>query len=295
MKRKKKAAASAESTVNLNNEGKQKSFRRLIIIVVAIVLGVAIIATGIILPFVFNDEYTTDKDVNPVAQISLSNGMTLEYEILESQAPAASTNFIYLASIGYFDGTIIHDNSNGWVRFGGYQTDSVHRGDSNKEFLSTVTDRDAYKNNKFGYRLGNTKDSACQLDMVGALAFSYARSATEFQIMGLSRNQRTDLVEGDDNANGWLYQVFATPTTETVECVRKLVALQADTEHAKFTHSYFCAPLDNGNLITIKSVKVIKKYKDKWENFNFVDFFVNDSETKCGSWIKTSQKKTGKE
>ncbi len=295
MKKKKKAIVAAESIVDSNNDDGKKSFRRLITIVVAIVLGVAIVVTGIVLPFVLNDEYTTDKDVNPVAQISLSNGMTLEYEILESQAPAASTNFIYLASIGYFDGTIIHDNSNGWIRFGGYQTDSVHRGDANLDFLDTVTDRDTYKNNKFGYRLGNSKDSACKLDMVGALAFSYARSATEFQIMGLSRNQRADVIDGDENANGWLYQTFASPTTETVECVRKLIALQADTAHAKFAHSYFCAPLENGNLITIKSVKVVKKYKDKWENFNFVDYFVNDSETKCGSWLKTSQKKTGKE
>lgn len=265
-----------------------------IIAIVATFIGVAAIVLGIVLPLALNDEYV-DKYVNPQAKINLSNGMTLEFEIWEEECPNAATNFIWLASIGYFNGTILHDGTNGWVRMGGFLPDSTHRGDDT-DFADKLPDAE-YKNrdgktdvsgNKFGYRLKVDTKRQESRTTVGALSFCYQRSATEFQIA--ADEKIGDTIDGDNgSAQKWDSSVFAfAANSETIEKIRAIYALDRD-DGTKFEHSFYRAPLSGGETIKITSVKVTEKYAPKWKNFSFVKFF---DENNMGSWY-TSQKKTG--
>ena len=266
MKRKKsnKPVVEEVTAVEEVNEVKtKKSLKVWILSIIAAFIGIAIIASGIIIPIALNDEFVKEYE-NPHAVIELSNGMKLEYEIYEQDCPNGATNFIYLAEIGYFDGTVLFDKQNGFVRFGGWQENDIHRGDANVKFLEKTERAEKYKNNKFGYRL--QKDSAKNnlLDMVGALSFSYGKSATEFQITASSEYSMTI-----ENGGTWEASPFAMATTDkTIENITKIYNLTAD-DGTNFYHPYFVAPLDKDGLIKIKSVKITRKLKSKWKNFDF--------------------------
>ncbi len=299
MKRKKNNQPIAAETEQATEEVKPKKKSKLVTILVSVIagiLGVAIIVIGIALPFLKSDEFTDEEGVNPIAAIELSNGMTLTYELYESTCPTTVTNFIYLAEIGYFDGTVVFDGQNGWVRFGGWQTNGIHRGDANDTFHAGIKDRVytnssgnkvSYINNKFGYRIKKEDAEAKHLSTVGALTFCYERSATEFQILANEVNSPTI-----DGGGEWLSTVFAMPyDNDTTANVKKLAALSLD-DGTKFAHDYFRAPLAGNSLITIKSVKVTKKYEGKWKSFDFMDYMRGtDGASRC-SW-STVLKKTG--
>lgn len=272
---------------------KKKNLKTLLIAIVASILGIAIIVTGIVLPIVLNDEYITEENVNPYAEMKLSNGMTIRYEIWENDCPIASTNFIYLANIGYFNGTVIFDNQYGWVRFGGWKADSTHRGDSDTDFLDkidrTYGEKD-YSKNKFGYRLKADSSNNAKYSSIGTLTFCYERSATEFQVVA-SDNTANTINDGGE----WKSAAFGMAADEeSIENIKKLAALSRDENGEKFKHDYYRAPLDKDGLIKIESVKVRKKLESKWKNFDFMDYLLGaDGSTRRNSWTMSTQKKTG--
>lgn len=298
MKRKKRRVVETPVEVEpVATKEKVNFFKSKIFYAIVALLGVAIIALGIILPIVLDDEYTEETGVKPYAVITLSNGMTLEYEIYEEQYNNASTNFIYLADIGYFDGTVIFDAQNGWVRFGGWKSNGTHRGDSDKDFLNTIEVSSNYKDNKFGYRMH--ADSYSGADALpayngtgtnGILYFNYERSATEFCIA--TENDKSLTIE-NDTASDWKVTPFARPAnSQTIKNINKIASLSLDNG-TKFNHAYYRAPLDKDGLIKIESVKVTKKLKSKWKEFDFEDWFTDSEVTnRRYSWSK-SQKVTG--
>ncbi len=297
-----------ETTAEENEKDKpKKSFKAWIISGVAIFCALVVIALGIILPIALSDEYTDEQGVHPYAVMKLSNGMTINYEIWEDRCPIASTNFIYLANSGYFDGTVIYDTQGGWVRFGGWMANNsegvaIHRGDSDTNFLNKITlskgedsngNKKDFSNNKFGYRL--KKDTAFGSNFEpGYLTFCYERSATEFQIA--TTTATTPTIANDNNSHGgWNSATFGmVADEESLNNILAIAALSVDSEGAKFKHDYFVAPLDNNGLIKIESVVVRKKNRAKWENFDFVDYYYNDEDAsyRRTNWL-TTLKKTG--
>ena len=293
------ACGNPMNTENAESENekpkKKKNLKTILIAIIASVLGLAVIVTGIVLPFALSDAYTKDENVNPYAEMKLSNGMTIRYEIWEKDCPIASTNFIYLANIGYFDGTVIYDNQNGWVRFGGWKADSTHRGDSDTDFLEkidrTYEDRD-YSKNKFGYRLKADSGDKANYHTVGTLRFCYERSATEFQVV--ASDDFSDTIPNDDKGE-WKTSAFGMAADyESIENIKAIAALSRDDNGEKFKHDYYRAPLDKDGLIKVVSVKVHKKLESKWKNFDFMDYMLgSDGSTRRKSWTYSSQKKTG--
>lgn len=162
---------------------------KIIITVIVAVVGVGGILAGILVPIALGTrEFTDEEGVNPQATIRLSNGMELNFDIYESDCPNAATNFIWLASIGYFNDVILFDSQQGFVRFGGW-TDAkkedgtpVHRGDDDKNFTDKIsfsewTGTDGkvnnYDKNKFGYRLREDTAKSGMVGQDGALSFCY--------------------------------------------------------------------------------------------------------------------------
>ena len=273
MKRKKKQRLEQETTPVVI----KKPFpKKLFIMITSIALGVVLLTLGIFLPIILNDEFTDDLNATPYAVMKLSNGMEIRYEIWEKDCPIASTNFIYLANIGYFDGTVIFDATGGLVRFGGWQADGNHRGDSNTAFTDRITlpnDQNGknYNSNKFGYRLKADTNRSSQKDDIGVLSFAYERSATEFQIAASVNPSHS--FDGEQ----WEIAPFGmVADPQSLDNIKIIYDLDKSGTYAPTGHS-FQAPANNGELITINSVRVYKKYKAKWQNFNFVEYFKNDS------------------
>ena len=264
-------------------------------IVISITLGVVILTLGILLPILLNDEFTEDANEQPYAIMKLSNGMEIRYEIWEKDCPIAATNFIYLANIGYFDGTIIYDASEDFVRFGGWQADGLHRGDSNTAFTDKITlpvasDDKNYNSNKFGYRLKEDTAHSGQKDDIGVLSFAYNRSATEFQISAKSNPSHA--------FDGGQWEIAPFGMVADSKSLNNIIALSQLDTHGSYSptgHS-FKAPAIGESLITITSVKVYKKYKAKWSNFSFIEYYKNGSTASesLQSW-STNKVKAGTE
>lgn len=278
-----------------NEEKNNKSGKKKLIMLISALLGVIVLTAGIVLPILLDDEWTDDETVNPYAVVKLSNGMELTFDIWEKECPIAATNFIYLAEEGYFDGTVVFDNTGGWVRFGGWLTNGTHRGDDEQAFLDKYDDRKGddydYSLNKFGYRLKSDSARSSEYSTKGVLSFCYERSATEFQIA--ASNSVSLTVDGDDGGE-WKVSPFGMASSETIKKLEELSALSSD-DGSRFSHAYFRAPLDDNSLITIKSVSVRRKYEPKWSNFDFMDYFKTgaDASKRLRIW-QTSQRKSGK-
>lgn len=279
-----------------NNEIKQeKNVKKRLILFVSALFGIIVLTAGIVLPILLDDEWTNDESVNPYAEVKLSNGMELTFDIWEKECPIAATNFIYLAEEGYFDGTVIFDNTGGWVRFGGWLTDGTHRGDDDQEFLEKYSDRKSdnydYSLNKFGYRLRQDTARSSMYSTMGVLSFCYDRSATEFQVAASSSISLT--VDGDSGGE-WKVSPFGMANAETIERLQNIYALASD-DGSRFQHDYFRAPLCSDGLITVKSVSIKRKYEPKWASFDFMEYYKTgeDASKRLRIW-QTSQRKSGK-
>src|SRR6266540_3360173 len=66
---------------------------------------------------------------NRIAAIQTNNG-TIKFELLESDAPKTSENFITLAERGYYDGVIFHRVIKGFMIQGGDPTGTGRGGES---------------------------------------------------------------------------------------------------------------------------------------------------------------------
>ena len=164
-----------------------------------------------------------------------------------------------------------------------------------QEFLAKYTDRESqdfnYNKNKFGYRLRKDSTPKTGYDTKGVLSFCYDRSATEFQI---ATSNTVSLTVDGDNGGEWKVSPFAMATGDTLEKLEKLALLGAD-DGTQFNHAYFRAPLEQNKLITVKSVKVRRKYEPKWADFDFMEYYKTgeDANSRLRIW-QTSQRKSGK-
>ena len=289
----------------------KKPLSKLAVIILTIVIaivGVGGILAGVLVPILLGSEYTDETGVNPQATIKLSNGMQLDFDIYESDCPNGATNFIWLASIGYFDDVILFDAQQGFVRFGGW-TDAknedgtpMHRGDDDTSFTDKITLSEwtdtgnttkNFNNNKFGYRLKNDSAKSSMLNQVGTLSFCYERSATEFV---LTAAENPDVTIPGESGTGSRQEWKAAPfgfasNTKTIENIVALKSLSLD-DGTKFNHQYFRAPLDENGLIKIKSVKVTKKYSGKWKDFDMVRYVNTNNGEHRSSWT-TTKKRSG--
>ncbi len=283
-----------------------------IIAALIVVIGVGGVLAGILVPLSLGSrEFTDEEGVNPKATIKLSNGMQLDFDIYENECPNGATNFIWLASIGYFDNVILFDSQQGFVRFGGW-TDAknedgtpMHRGDDDTSFtdkikLSEWTDTGNktknFDKNKFGYRLKSDSAKSSTVNTVGTLSFCYERSATEFT---LTAKENPVLTVPNDNGGSsgskqeWKVSPFGFASNpQTIDNIKAIGALDLDDDGTKFNHKYFRAPLDENGLIKIKSVKVTGKYSGKWKNFDMVRYVNTNNGEHRSSWTE-SKKRTG--
>ena len=293
MKRKKKNNGAVNQEATEPVKEKKPFPKKLFLIITSIALGIVLLTLGIVLPIVLNDEFTDDANEQPYAIMKLSNGMEIRYEIWEKDCPIAATNFIYLANIGYFDGTVIYDASNDFVRFGGWQADGLHRGDSNTSFTDKITlpvsnDNKNYNSNKFGYRLKEDTAKSGQKDDIGILSFAYERSATEFQIS--AKSNPSHAFDGGQ----WEIAPFGMVADE--RSLNNIIAISNLASHDSYapTGHSFSAPAVNNNLIKITSVRVHKKYKAKWENFDFIEYYKNGANASSSlQSLSTSKIKAG--
>ncbi|MDR0426016.1 MAG: peptidylprolyl isomerase [Clostridiales bacterium] len=271
--------------------------RPLIVAITAVVLALALIAGAIVVIVVVLNDRFVDAYEDPTATVKLSNGMELNFTIWEEDCPNAATNFIQLAESKYFDGAILFDASKneGFVRFGGYLPDGMHRGDEDTAYLDTIErmspdGKTDYQKNKFGYRINKDSGSrASNYSAIGRLSFSYRYTATEFQITAADSTSLT--VDGK-----WEISCFgAAADDKTIENILAIFALSLD-DGTQFPHKFFRAPLDKDGLITIQSVKVKRLLKEKWKDFDFMTYYVKEDNSKqngMGNWSSTTQKKTG--
>lgn len=279
-----------------------------IIAALIVVIGVGGVLAGILVPLSLGSrEFTDEEGVNPKATIKLSNGMQLDFDIYENECPNGATNFIWLASIGYFDNVILFDSQQGFVRFGGW-TDAknedgtpMHRGDDDTAFtdkikLSEWTDTGNktknFDKNKFGYRLKSDSAKSNTVNTVGTLSFCYERSATEFTLTADESTDPTIPTGNSGSKQEWKVSPFGFASNpQTIDNIKAIGELKPD-DGTKFNHDYFRAPLDENGLIKIKSVKVTGKYSGKWKSFDMVRYINTNNGEHRSSWTE-SKKRTG--
>ena len=230
-------------------------------IIPLLICAVALIATAIILPFTCS-AYSDVK--NPVAKIELSNGMNLEFEIYEDTCPIAATNFIFLARNRFFDGTIIYDSQNGWVRFGEFTSMQTYKTED-KEYMDKLEGfYDNHKDNKLGYRLyADTSPDAGRYGEEGMLTFNYLNSSCQF-FMSSQANCQTRVENSTSDYTPTV--VGRALNDQTLEHIRSIAALPRNEDSP---HSIWKNPLPT---ITIKSVKLYNLDGKKWRKFHFEDY-----------------------
>lgn len=244
-----------------------------------------------------------------VARFNLSNGMVLEYVIEEDEYDIAATNFIFLAKNKYFDNTVFFDagnaehNTDGWVRFGGYEQqpsvwegsssdhNSTHHHAQNKTFCSEfkALPNSSFKNvtDKFGYDLYSDKNGVNpdRLDDLGVLAYMYDDTSTEFQMS--YKAQPATQIEVYNGTNITMRDAKVTMVGYALndKTVENLQAIAATAKrNTSITIGAVWYP--PSPTIRIKNVKVYNLDGKKWRNFDFIDYMSksNDNGPRLRSW-----------
>ncbi len=294
----------------------KRSKRAVVIISIAVVLAVILIVTAIVVPLAINaaNPYRGYKHV--IARFELSNEMVLEYVIEENEYDIAATNFIFLAKNGYFDNTVLFDagdqsrDTDGWMRFGGYekQPSVWEGGSSNYNNTKHHAQNEKYCRsfggisnkwfdnvcNKFGYDLNADPKgtNAERLDDEGVLAFLYNDTSTEFQ-MSYKEQPSNDVNVINNTSSGMSYTMRELKPTmvgyalnrKTVTNLKKIAATAITTEEAKVTFGVVWCPPDPA--IYIKKVKVYNLDGKKWDDFDFVSYMTkkkSDGSTRYRGW-----------
>jgi len=287
----------------------QKQARTTAIAVGAVcALAILLILVALIAPVIMYivNPYRGYKSV--IARFNLSNGMKLEFVIEEDKYDTAATNFIFLATNGFFDNTVFYDAQNGWLRFGGYEAQPAtnsqgdygrthHRRDSEaycrgfKALANSQFTGDNRKiTDKFRYRLraDSTGTNDRILEQEGVLAFLYSDTATEFQFSYMQ--QATNLIDSlESNGSHKTYELNPTMVghalnANTVNNLKK-IASSNPTLNPAITSGYLWRPPTPD--IKIESVKVYNLNGAKWRDFNFIEYAKgNDSSgnRRLSSW-----------
>ncbi len=240
------------------------------LVTVCVVLAVALILTAVLLP-VLSPAFAYRKVNNPVAVIYLSNGETLEFEVYEKEVPIAATNFLYLAKNNYFNGSIIFDRQNNYIRFGGfYDTEYNHR-ETDEAFSAKFTDitKSPSAKYKFQYRLSADTSSWAKFGQTeGYLSFIQNSSSTEFQICTVSGSPLT--ATNGENTRTVNAISFARNLNKNV--MEKLTELYAGMENTVSHGNYWKYPAP---VVKIDRIKLYNMDKAKWKNFNFDEYFAD--------------------
>lgn len=268
------------------------------------VLAILLILAAIIVPVIMHIVNPYRGYDSVIARFNLSNGMVLEYRIDEKEYDTAATNFIFLATNGFFDNTVFYDAQNGWLRFGGYEAQpstnassdyarTHHRKDS-KKYCSSFTalanskfERPTYK---FGYRLnadkGGTDDA--KLEEEGVLAYLYSDTATEFQF-AYTAQATNQIVSLESNGDQKTYELYPTMVGHalnktTIKNIKKIS--ESARLNASISSGYLWKPPTPD--IKITSVKVYNLNGKKWNDFDFIKY-VNGTDSngmrRLSQWI----------
>ncbi len=258
------------------------------IMVTCIVLALVIILTAVLLLVL---QPQTSK--YPRATFRLSNGSTITMEIYEDEAPIAATNFLFLAQIGFFDGTIIYDvqPERNFMRFGaykGYGTDETKYKDA--DFIANIPQKmfnvvnadtqyfDKAESNKFGYRLRKDLNSGTRYgDEAFVVSYNNA-NAGDFVINLIDNNRDFRVGTSSIASNLVAFGKFADEASQKI--LQDIYALD------KNLHTGINNTVGTDPVIRIESVKVSNLNKKKWKNFEFISYMntAYDGKTAISNW-----------
>ena len=278
----------------------QKRSRGTTVVIGAVVaVAIILVLSAILIPVIsfLVNPYRGYKNV--IARFNLSNGMKLEFVIDEEKYDIAATNFIFLATTGYFDNTVFFDAQNGYLRFGGYEEqprlatsstdyENTRHHAQNKEYCSAFSaiPTNRFRNGdvsyKFGYKLNADKGGEVDslIHQIGALTFLYNDTSTEFQMT--YDDMPVDTMDRRESGGG-----TSTSTLEPTmvgyaldgpdgETVKNLIAISKKAaDKSTVTYGYMWKPPEP--TIYINSVKVYNLNKDKWRDFNFIDYMMGNT------------------
>jgi len=269
-------------------------------IIAAVCMAAVLITFAVLTPVVFMPMYEYRDVDNPVAVIELSNGGSVKLEIFEKEVPDLATNFLYLARKGFFNGTIIFDTTNQYVRFG--QIEEFESGGTmklrsqNTKFTDAVKDMTVHKDyparSKFDYRMnrGKVDDPAKRADSsnvqrAGYLSLCYNISGTEFQICTSNNAQlevdRRGPVSSRKTMNGYVLGVcIGASPEESLKTVKGIAAMEQLDDYT--VNPWWNPPKET---VTIKNIKLYKMdYWGKWRTFHWD----NDFKSKMSYWAVPS-------
>lgn len=269
-------------------ENQVKSKRSAAVIGAVIAVSVVLILCGLLIPVLAYTANPYRRYDDVIARFKLSNGMELEYVIYEKQYDTAATNFIFLAKNGYFDNTVFYDAQEGWVRFGGYESQpssgdgQKHHHSDNEEYCASFdalpSDKFDKVINKFGYRLraDNGGENAALLDDIGVLTYLYSDTNTEFQLS--YKEQATDnitVLSADGSRSSGSLKSTMVGRALNDETIDNLVEIsKLASVNTSITYGYLWMPPTPD--IRIKSVKVYNLDKEKWKKFDFIEYMSGD-------------------
>lgn len=259
----------------------KKVRNRILLITIPIILAI-IIVVAVVIPYWYYTGYMYEK--NPIAVMELSNGMTLRYEVFESDAHNSATNFLFLGSIGFFDGNIIHDAQRNWVHFGGYYLNDedalVHRSadtaliEKTSKYFTDNAGETQFKYSVAKDTVGMTKDmDSAKYGLFG----NYSKYCTEFEILGAKGAQ----ANYENTSTGTM--VSFTPVyiakaydSETENNIESILAMSLSE---KAYRNYFLPP---SPVIIIESVKVYN-YEPPYGR-SFEKYMTESGAVSSGTW-----------
>lgn len=269
----------------------EKRNRKLIIIIAAIILAM-IIAASVAIPVWFYADYRNAD--NPIVEIKLDNGMTLKYEVFVSTSHNVSTNFLFLCNIGYFNGSIIYDTQENWVRFGGYYLDGegeyAHRSTDGEFLAKTEKYFDEFKGEKqFKYKVkpDNSRPTSADDSAVYGLFGNHTDYCTEFQFLGQAGAQNT--LQNVSTTKKYTYntEYIAMPYEDgkgqsTTENIATLFSLGYGDAYYKNTFK----TIDTPKFIKIVSTKV-HNYNKPYTDNNFETYMISENAVNSTNWSGT--------
>ena len=276
----------------------------------AIIVAVLLIAAGVVIPCAMAANYMFER--NPVAVFTFEAGgetYKVEYEIYAEDCPNAANNFMYLASIGFFDGVIVFDTQESQVRFGGYtdptydeekgEWDYEHRSDD-LWFASKLKDDfdpDRYEDGDdpdiFKYRIKADKNGIDYTDaelLLCANVGSGALSATEFQFSCSRSSDAANLMpepgsRGDAKRlelEGFGAPLHEDEAREIFGVILSLPKYESSEGEAEYARGYFRAPKQT---VTLKSVKMYN-YDAAWLDSKY-EYGFESYMSEIGAFVST--------
>lgn len=308
MRQKEEAALRGEKPALTEEEYAVKKRRTRVFATAAIVVAVLLISAGIIIPSVMAANYMFERD--PVAVFTFETGgktYEVEYAIYAADYPNMANNFMYLASIGFFDGTVVFDTQNSQVRFGGYimsdDGDYDHRSDdlwfANK--LKDDFSPKRYENNSdpsiFKYQIKKDSPALGFGDLSFALCGNTSGSslsATEFQFC-CDRTADADHLTpapGSGSIRDLNLEAFGAPLDEDAarEVFDEILALPLSTAEdgtAKYVSKYFRAPAQTVTLESVKIYNYDAYWLDSKYEYGFESYMTElGAFSSTGTWSK---------